>query len=135
MTNKQTILITGATRNIGGGAAVALAKRGANVVLLGRKLKTLEARADAIRATLSEAGIEHQGTDIATLVVDFSDMESVRKAAAEATNRFPKIHGLILSAVAHVQNGPTILPSGHEVMFAANVMGPFLFTQLLLGSK
>jgi NAD(P)-dependent dehydrogenase (short-subunit alcohol dehydrogenase family) len=45
------------------------------------------------------------------------------------------IHGLILSAVAPialVQNGPKILPSGHEVMFATNVMGPFLFTQLLL---
>jgi NAD(P)-dependent dehydrogenase (short-subunit alcohol dehydrogenase family) len=132
MTNKQTILITGATGSIGGGAAVALAKRGARVVLLGRKLETLEARADAIRAALSEARIEYQDTDIATLVVDFSDMESARKAAAEAMNRFPKIHGLILSAVAHVQNGPTILPSGHEVMFAANVMGPFLFTQLLL---
>ncbi len=38
MTNKQTILITGATGSIGGGAAVALAKRGAGVVLLGRKL-------------------------------------------------------------------------------------------------
>jgi NAD(P)-dependent dehydrogenase (short-subunit alcohol dehydrogenase family) len=132
MTNKQTILITGATGNIGGGTALALAKRGASVVLLGRKLETLGARAESIRAALSEARIEYQDTDIATLVVDFSDMESVRKAAAEAMNRFPKIHGLILSAVAHVQNGPTILPSGHEVMFAANVMGPFLFTQLLL---
>ena len=34
MTNKQTILITGATGSIGGGAAIALAKRGARVVLL-----------------------------------------------------------------------------------------------------
>jgi len=34
--NKQTILITGAAGNIGGGAAVALAQRGAKVVLLGR---------------------------------------------------------------------------------------------------
>lgn len=132
MTNKQTILITGATGSIGGGAAVALAKRGAGVVLLGRKLETLEARAESIRVALSEAQINYQDTDIATLVVDFSDMESVKHAAAEAMNRFPKIHGLILSAVALVQNGPTILPSGHEVMFAANVMGPFLFTQLLL---
>jgi NAD(P)-dependent dehydrogenase (short-subunit alcohol dehydrogenase family) len=132
MTNKQTILITGATGNIGGGAAVALAKRGARIVLLGRKLETLEARADSIRVTLSEARIEYQDTDIATLVVDFSDMESVRLAAAEAMNRFPMIHGLILSAVALVQNGPNILPSGHELMFATNVMGPFLFTQLLL---
>ena len=135
MTNKQTILITGATGSIGGGgggAAVALAKRGARVVLLGRRLETLEARADSIRVALSEARIECQDTDIATLVVDFSDMESVKLTAAEAMNRFPKIHGLILSAVTLVQHGPTILPSGHEVMFATNVMGPFLFTQLLL---
>ncbi len=132
MTKKQTILITGATGNVGGGAAVALAKRGTRVVLLGRKLETLEARADSIRSALSEARIACQDTDIATLVVDFSDMESVRLAAAEAMNRFPAIHGLILSAVALVQKGPNILPSGHEVMFATNVMGPFLFTQLLL---
>jgi len=132
MANKQTILITGATGNIGGGVAVALANRGANIVLLGRKLDTLEVRAKSIRATLSEAQISYQDTDIATLVVDFSDMESVRRAAAEATNRFPLIHGLILSSVALVQNGPNILSNGHEVMFATNVMGPFLFTQLLL---
>jgi NAD(P)-dependent dehydrogenase (short-subunit alcohol dehydrogenase family) len=66
------------------------------------------------------------------MVVDFSDMESVRLAAAEAKQRFPEIHGLVLSAVVLIQNGPDILPSGHEVMFATNVMGPFLFTQLLL---
>ena len=132
MTNKQTILITGATGNIGGGAAVALAKRGARVVLLGRRLESLEARADSIRATLSKTQNERQATDIATLVVEFSDMEAVRDTAAEALNRFPMIHGLILSAVALIQNGPNILPNGHEVMFATNVMGPFLFTQLML---
>jgi NAD(P)-dependent dehydrogenase (short-subunit alcohol dehydrogenase family) len=132
MTNKQTILITGATGSIGGGAAVALAKRGARVVLLGRKLERLEARADSIRLALSEAQIDYQDTNIATLVIDFSDIESVRLAAAEAMNRFPKIHGLILSAVALVQDGPNVLPSGHELMFATNVMGPFLFTQLLI---
>ena len=132
MMNKQTILIAGATGNVGGGAAVALAKRDARVVLLGRKFETLEAEADSIRVALSEARIENQDTDIATLVVDFSDMESVRFAAAEAMNRFPMIHGLILSVGALIQNGPNILPSGHELMFATNVMGPFLFTQLLL---
>jgi NAD(P)-dependent dehydrogenase (short-subunit alcohol dehydrogenase family) len=132
MTNKQTILIAGATGNIGGGAAVALAKRGARVVLLGRRLEKLEARADSIRLALTEAQIEYQDTDIATLVVDFSDMESVRRAAAEAMNRFPRIHGLVLSVVALIQNGPNILPNGHEVMFATNVMGPFLFTRLLV---
>jgi NAD(P)-dependent dehydrogenase (short-subunit alcohol dehydrogenase family) len=132
MTNEQTILVAGATGSIGGGAAIALAKRGAGVVLLGRKLETLEARADSIRAALSEAQIDYQDADIATLVIDFSDMESVRLAAKEAMNRFPMIHGLILSVAVTVQHGPNILPSGHEVIFATNVMGPFLFTQLLV---
>ncbi len=130
--DKQTILVAGATGNVGGGAAMALAKRGANVVMLGRKLDTLEARAVTIRTTLSEAGIEHQDTDIATLVVDFSDMGSVRDAAAEALERFPRIDGMSLSAATLVQGARQILPSGHELMFATNVMGPFLFTHLLL---
>ena len=132
MTNKKTILIAGATGNIGGGAAVALAKRGTRVVLLGRYPDKLEARANLVREALSGARTECQDTDIATLVIDFSDMESVRLAAAEAISRFPMINGLILSVVALIQHGPTILPSGHEVMFATNVMGPFLFTQLLV---
>jgi NAD(P)-dependent dehydrogenase (short-subunit alcohol dehydrogenase family) len=132
MTNEQTILIAGATGNIGGGAGVALAKRGVRVVLLGRKLEKLEARAESIRQALSEAQIEYKDKNITTLPIDFSDLEAVRFAAAKAMNRFPSIHGLILSAVALVQNGPNILPSGHELMFATNVLGPFLFTQLLV---
>jgi NAD(P)-dependent dehydrogenase (short-subunit alcohol dehydrogenase family) len=132
MANRQTILIAGATGNIGGGAALALAKRGAHIVLLGRRREKLEARADAIRAALSEAQADSQDADIATLVVDFTAMESVRRAAAEAIDRFPKIHGLVLSAGILIQNGPNLLPNGHEAMFAANVMGPFLFTLLLL---
>ena len=132
MTNKQTILITGATGSIGGGAAVALAKCGARVVLLGRSPDKLKAKVDLVRVALSEARINYQDMDIDMLVVDFSDMESVRLAAEEAMNRFPMINGLILSVAVYKQNGPNILPSGHEVMFATNVMGTFLFTQLSL---
>jgi len=132
MTNKQTILISGATGNIGGGAAVALAKRGARVVLLGRKLETLEARANSIRGALSEARIDYEDTDISTLVIDFCDLESVKYAATEAMNRFTTIDCLILSVGHFVQDGPNILPNSHEYMFATSVIGPFLFTQLLL---
>ena len=132
MSSKQTILIAGSTGNIGGGAALALAKRGARIVLLGRKLETLQAKADFIRVALSEDRIVFHDTDIATLVVDFTDLESVKHATAEAMNLFPTIDGLILSVGHLVQNGPNILPNGHELMFATSVMGPFLFTQLLL---
>ena len=44
----------------------------------------------------------------------------------------PVIDALILSCGALIQDGPNILPNGHELMFATNVVGPFLFTQLLL---
>lgn len=132
MDGRQTILIAGATGNVGGGAAVALAKRGARVVLLGRSLERLSAKVDSIQVALDEAQIGYEDQSIATLVIDFSDMESVRSAAKEALGRFPRIHGLILSAVTLVQGGPHILPSGHELMFSTNVMGPFLFTELLI---
>ena len=124
------MLIAGANGNIGGGAAVALAARGAEVVLLGRKSSRLEARATRIRAELSQRGGD--GPAIATLQVDLSDEDSVRHAAAHALDRFPSIDGLILSVVALGQHGPDILPSGHELKFATNVMGPFLFTRLLI---
>ena len=130
MDAQQTVLIAGATGNVGGGAALALARRGARVVLIGRNAKKLAARSEAIRADLAAPGTG--GAKPATLTVDFSDMASVREAAAEALRRFPRIDGLVLSVVAWIENGPTILPSGHEAMFATNVMGPFLFSQLLL---
>lgn len=132
MDKKQTVLIAGATGSIGGAAAIALVKGGARVVLLGRKLEKLKARAHRIHSELSEAGINYSKNDIETLVIDFSDMNSVRVAAVDAMNRFPEINGLILSVGALIQKGPNINSSGHEAMFATNVMGPFLFTQLLI---
>lgn len=131
MTNKKTILVTGATGSIGGAAALALVKGGAKVILLGRKLDKLKARTHRIQTELSESGIKFRNNDIETLVIDFADMNSVRSAASDALSRFPEINGLILSVGVLIQNGPNILPNGHEAMFATNVMGPFLFTQLL----
>ena len=132
MKNKRTVLIAGATGNIGGGAALSLAKRGIRVILLGRKQQTLESRATSIRNELTKLGQDHRDGDVDTLMIDFSDMESIRSAAREVKDRVPDIHGLVLSVGAYFQNGPTILSNGHEAMFATNVIGPFLFTQLLI---
>jgi hypothetical protein len=75
-------------------AAVALAKRGARVVLMGRRADKLNARARGIRSALDDVGVDHQPADVATLVVDVSDMDSVRSAADEARRRFAAIDGL-----------------------------------------
>jgi len=132
MIKQQTILIAGATGNIGRAAAIALARRGARVVLLGRNSKKLESKVNGIRKELHEEGVTLQDPDIDYLVVDFANLASVQSAASEATQRYPEIHGLILSVGAFLQNGPTVLPNGHEVMFATNVIGPFMLTELLL---
>jgi NAD(P)-dependent dehydrogenase (short-subunit alcohol dehydrogenase family) len=132
VSEKPTVLIAGATGSIGGAAAAALAKRGARVVLLGRRAKKLDARAERVRGELAEAGLPSGNVEIETLVVDLADVESVRSAAAEALDRFPAIDGLVLSVGALIQGGPNILPSGHEAMFATNVMGPFLLTEQLI---
>lgn len=131
-TNKQTILIAGATWNIGRAATAALAKRGTRVVMLGRSADKLKAKAYQVCAELSKAQIQIQDDDIDILVIDFSNMKSVRLAAEEALKRFTKINGLVLTVGALLQNGPNILPSGHELMFATNVIGPFLFSDLML---
>ena len=128
MSGQPTILIAGATGSIGSAASLALAERGARVVLLGRRADKLNARAGRIRGALADV----RADDVATLVVDFSDMESVRSAAGEALRRFTAIDGLVLSVGALIQGGPHVLSNGHEVMFATNVIGPFLFTNLLL---
>jgi NAD(P)-dependent dehydrogenase (short-subunit alcohol dehydrogenase family) len=128
--DRQTVLIAGGNGNVGGGAAAALARRGAEVVLLGRKASALDARADRIRADLAEQGSVDPA--IGTLVLDLSDELAVRRAATEAMDRFEAIDGLILSVVSLGQHGPTMLPNGHELTFATNVLGPFLFTQLLM---
>ncbi len=132
MADTQTILVAGATGNIGSGASLALARRGARVVLLGRDQERLDAKVASLQARLEEANGAHEKGSFVTLVIDFADMNAVRKTAEEVLLRFPKIDGLVLSVVTLVQGGPHILPDGHELMFAVNVLGPFLFAELLI---
>lgn len=130
MADGQVVLVAGATGNVGGAAAAALAQRGVRVVMLGRDPGKLATRAEKIRGDQSGSGAAD--STVETLIVNFSDMDSVASAAADAVDRYPVIDALVLSVVALVQGGPHVLPSGHELMFATNVLGPFLFSQLLL---
>lgn len=131
MNKKQTVLVSGATGSIGGAAAAALANRGARVVLLGRKPEKLKARAERIKSELGQADKGKPDVEIETLVVDLSKRDSVIRSAAEALERFSRIDGLVLSVGVFIQNGPNLLSDGHELMFATNVIGPFLFTELI----
>jgi NAD(P)-dependent dehydrogenase (short-subunit alcohol dehydrogenase family) len=127
-TNKPVVCIAGATGSIGLAGAKALVKRGARVVLLGRDADRLDAKARIVRESANGVAAD----DVQTLVIDFSDVAAVERAAREALRRFPAIDGLVLSIGALLHGGPKVLPSGHEAMFATNVLGPFVFTEMLM---
>lgn len=132
MDETRTIVVTGATGSIGRAAARGLARRGQRVVLVGRRPGKLHEEIAGIQAELERAAFEPRDDNLQTLVIDFADLDSVRRGAQQALELFPRIDGLILSVGAFLQGGPRVLPNGHEAMFAANVVGPFLFTELLL---
>jgi NAD(P)-dependent dehydrogenase (short-subunit alcohol dehydrogenase family) len=119
----KTIVVTGSSAGLGTETARVLAKAGANVVLVARNADKNAKVAAAIRA-------ETQGAKLSEVTMDLADLGSVRRAAKEILATHPKIDALINNA-GFVGGPRTITPEGAELHFAANHIGPFLFTNLL----
>jgi short-subunit dehydrogenase len=85
----RIVLLTGASRGIGGASAPALAAAGAHVVLAARSLDLLEERAREIRAS---------GGKATAVRLDVTSDESVRYAIAEVAERVGPIDVVINNA-------------------------------------
>jgi NAD(P)-dependent dehydrogenase (short-subunit alcohol dehydrogenase family) len=112
-----TVILTGATRGIGRAAAIELARRGAEVAVIGRE-------PDRVRETAEEAGAHGH-------VADLARMDEVRRLAAELLDHYPRIDVLANNAGAMFTARHTT-PDGYEQTFALNHLAPFLLTNLLL---
>ena len=89
----RTIVVTGTTvGGLGHHTALELARRGARVVLAGRTVGKIDETTSAIRAEVPTASLEQ-------LVVDLSDLSSVRSAAAAAS-----AYGLVTVSIAFDSN-------------------------------
>jgi len=86
-------VVTGAAGNLGGHIVRHYLREGATVVMTGRTLERLEAAADALR---SETGVEP--TQLATVVLDGADAQSVRDGIADVVARFGRIDILVNNA-------------------------------------
>jgi NAD(P)-dependent dehydrogenase (short-subunit alcohol dehydrogenase family) len=120
----RTVLVTGTTLGgLGQFTALELARRGARVVLAGRRQERLDETRAAIAAQVPAA-------DLPTLVVDLADLGSVRRAAAEVAG----LGGIdVLVNNAGVMAPPySRTGDGLELQMATNHFGPFLLTGLLL---
>lgn len=87
--NNKTILVTGAGTGIGRATALHLAKEGAQLALVGRRLDPLEALAQEIKS--------FGGAAIA-LSCDVTKIESLSSAIHHITKQFGQLHGLFANA-------------------------------------
>ena len=118
----KNFIITGANTGIGKVTALALAERGAHVILACRSLAKTQPVIDEIANAT--------GTHPEFVALDLADLASVRKAADELLAKNVPIHGLINNAGLAGQRGKT--KDGFELTFGTNHLGHYLFTRLLL---
>jgi NAD(P)-dependent dehydrogenase (short-subunit alcohol dehydrogenase family) len=117
------VVLTGATRGIGRAAAIELARRGADVELVGREPDRVGAVVEAATAT-GGAGQVHGH------VADLALMSNVRTLAEEIRRRHEHIDVLANNAGALFASRRET-PEGLEQTFALNHLAPFLLTNLL----
>ena len=119
----RTALITGANSGIGLETARVLAGHGARLIMAGRTPVKLEEAATAVRR-------ETPGAQVHTLVVDLSDLDSIRSATAGLA--VDETIDLLINN-AGVMNLPDrrLTRDGFEMTFGTNHLGHFAFDALI----
>ncbi len=117
-------LITGATSGIGQAAAMALAEKGATVIVAGRS----EERA---KTTIAQIKTETGNPNADYLLADLSVQAQVRQLAEDFQSRYDRLDVLINNA-AVINFRRQLSTDGIEMNFAVNHLAYFLLTNLLL---
>lgn len=129
----KTAVITGSTKGIGFQAARRFHSHGAHVVLSGRKRMDVDSAAAYVRS-YSEASGQALG-----IPLDLADFKSVRAFAEEVVSSFPVVNFIVMNAAFTTEIGHSsadtkywMSASGHSRIMAANHLGHYLLTMLLL---
>ncbi len=119
----QTALVTGASQGIGAATALALAKAGAHVILVARKVKALEAIEDQIHAS---------GGTSTIAPVDLTEADAISRLAGAIAGRWEQLDILVLSAAYLPELTPLsqIEPKEYTKAIMTNVVA----TQALLSA-
>lgn len=120
----RVCLVTGANSGIGKITALALAKRGATVVMVCRSRERGEAAQQEI---IAESG--NKNVDL--LLADLSSLASARAMVDEFKSNYDRLHVLVNNAGALFSDRKESA-DGLEMTFALNHMGYFVPTVLLL---
>jgi NAD(P)-dependent dehydrogenase (short-subunit alcohol dehydrogenase family) len=118
----RTVAITGPTSGVGRATALALAARGAALLLLGRSPAKVEALAAELRA---------HGAAATPVIVDLTSLASVDRAASAVVAQGSRLDVLINNAGVFLPKRQ-LTQDGLEQMFGVNHLAHFLLTRRLL---
>jgi NAD(P)-dependent dehydrogenase (short-subunit alcohol dehydrogenase family) len=134
----KVAIVTGSSRGIGKRTALALARRGARLVVTAR---TVEASAGGLPGTIGQtvAEIESLGTEAIAVAADLSDEDDLRQVVDRACERFGGVDILVNNAAVTVGfnwAAPLLeMPRADWLHhFAVNVHAPFTLAQLAVPS-
>ena len=119
-----TCLVTGATDGIGKATALALAQRGATVILHGRNAVKLS-------VALAEDTAASGNSNLHAVLGDFASLADVDRLADEVSGRFPALNVLVNNA-GLLTDHRQLSADGYELTFAVNYLAPFCLTCRLL---
>lgn len=123
---RRIALITGGTRGIGLGIAIALAKQGFNLAVNGMRSGSDE----SVKAVITE--LQSFGTDVIYCPADVSSKEARQHMLEEIENHFGNIHVLVNNAGIAPRQRNDILDATEESfteVLTTNLQGPYFLTQ------
>jgi NAD(P)-dependent dehydrogenase (short-subunit alcohol dehydrogenase family) len=121
----RVFLVTGSNAGLGYFASEQLARAGAHVIMSGRNPNRLAAARAAMGRRVPDASVE-------TLLLDTSNLGSVRAAAASVGGR-ARLDGVLLNAgIVHPPRTREVTADGNELVLATNVLGHFALAGALL---
>src|SRR6478609_2675805 len=124
----RVYLVTGSNAGLGYFASEQLVRAGAHVLMSARHPNRLSAARAAIRRRVVDAAPD--ATE--PLILDTSNLGSVRSAAASVRGR-GGLDGVLLNAgIVHAPKTRETTIDGHEVVFATNALGHFALAGELL---
>ncbi len=121
--NGKVCVVSGGTSGVGFESLKKFAQGGAELILVARNPQ----KAESIKKTFSE----NYNVSVDIFICDFSNLESVRKAAGQILEKYKVIDVLVNSAGLHSTTRKTT-KEGFELVFCVNHLASFLFTYLLL---
>ena len=120
----ECALITGASRGIGFATAIELAKRGRDLLLIGRDRKGLNA---VVERCIS------LGRKAESVLLDLNDIDSVTEWATNCIQEYPQINVLVNNAGIGIFGSTAIITNEEwDRIIKTNLTAPFILTRAVI---